>query len=73
MLSLKQIRAYLKANFPFDCLGIEITEDFINNFTCEVKAILNESGCRDANEELYFLSELVRREYWESVVEEATE
>ena len=73
-LSLREIRAYLKANFPFDCLNAEITEDFVNNFTCEIKAILSESGCRDVNEEMFFLSELVRREYWESVsLEETTE
>ena len=54
-LTLMQIETFLEENFPFDLFGIEPTEDFLEEFTCEVRVILNESGCKTFEEECYFL------------------
>ena len=66
-LSLMQIENFLEENFPFDLLQIEPTEEFIEELTCEVRVILNESGCQTFEEECYFLSKLVDRKYWKNV------
>ena len=63
-LSLMQIENFLEENFPFELLQIEPTEDFLEELTCEVRVILNESGCKTFEEECYFLSKLVDRNYW---------
>ena len=63
-LSLMQIESFLEENFPFELLQIEPTEEFIEELTCEVRVILNESGCQTFEEECYFLSKLVDRNYW---------
>ena len=63
-LSLMQIENFLEENFPFELLQIEPTEEFIEELTCEVRVILNESGCQTFEEECYFLSKLVDRNYW---------
>ena len=63
-LSLMQIESFLEENFPFELLQIEPTEDFLEELTCEVRVILNESGCQTFEEECYFLSKLVDRNYW---------
>ena len=64
-LSLMQIENFLEENFPFELLQIEPTEEFLENLTCEVRVILNESGCQTFEEECYFLSKLTDRNYWE--------
>ena len=64
-LSLMQIENFLEENFPFELLQIEPTEEFLENLTCEVRVILNESGCQTFEEECYFLSKLADRNYWE--------
>ena len=64
-LSLMQIESFLEENFPFDLLQIEPTEEFLEELTSEVRVILNESGCKTFEKELYFLSQLVDRKYWE--------
>ena len=63
-LSLMQIESFLEEYFPFELLQIEPTEDFLEELTCEVRVILNESGCQTFEEECYFLSKLVDRNYW---------
>ena len=63
-LSLMQIESFLEEYFPFDLLSIEPSEEFIEELTCEVRVILNESGCKTFEEECYFLSKLVDRKYW---------
>ena len=63
-LSLMQIENFLEEYFPFELLQIEPTEEFIEELTCEVRVILNESGCQTFEEECYFLSKLVDRNYW---------
>ena len=63
-LTLMQIENFLEENFPFDLLSIEPTEEFLEELTCEVRVILNESGCKTFEEECYFLSSLVDRKYW---------
>ena len=63
-LSLMQIENFLEENFPFELLQIEPTEDFLEELTCEVRTILNESGCQTFEEECYFLSRLVDHKYW---------
>ena len=45
-LSLMQIENFLEEYFPFELLQIEPTEEFIEELTCEVRVILNESGCQ---------------------------
>ena len=64
-LSLMQIENFLEENFPFDLLSIEPSEEFLEELTCEVRVILNESGCQTFEEECYFLSKLTDRNYWE--------
>ena len=64
-LSLMQIENFLEENFPFDLLSIEPSEEFLEELTCEVRVILNESGCKTFEEECYFLSQLTDRKYWE--------
>ena len=66
-LTLMQIENFLEENFPFDLLSIEPTEEFLEELTCEVRVILNESGCQTFEEECYFLSQLTDRKYWKSV------
>ena len=63
-LTLMQIENFLEENFPFDLLSIEPTEEFLEELTCEVRVILNESGCQTFEEECYFLSQLTDRKYW---------
>lgn len=63
-LSLMQIETFLEENFPFEYIGVEPTEEFVEEFTCEVRTILNESGCQTFEEEMYFLSQLTDRKYW---------
>ena len=63
-LTLMQIENFLEENFPFDLLSIEPTEEFLEELTCEVRVILNESGCQTFEEECYFLSQLTDRNYW---------
>ena len=63
-LTLMQIENFLEENFPFDLLSIEPTEKFLEELTCEVRVILNESGCQTFEEECYFLSQLTDRKYW---------
>ena len=63
-LSLMQIENFLEEYFPFELLQIEPTEDFLEELTCEVRVILNESGCQTFEEECYFLSKLVDHNYW---------
>ena len=63
-LSLMQIESFLEENFPFELLQIEPTDEFLEELTCEVRTILNESGCQTFEEECYFLSKLVDRNYW---------
>ena len=67
-LSLMQIENFLEENFPFELLQIEPTEDFLEELTCEVRVILNESGCKTFEEECYFLSQLTDRKYWKNVI-----
>ena len=64
-LSLMQIESFLEDYFPFDLFGIEPSEEFLEEFTCEVRVILNESGCQSFEEECYFLSKLTDRKFWE--------
>ncbi len=66
-LSLMQIENFLEENFPFDLLSIEPSEEFLEELTCEVRVILNESGCQTFEEECYFLSQLTDRKYWKNV------
>ena len=66
-LSLMQIESFLEENFPFDLLSIEPSEEFLEELTCEVRVILNESGCQTFEEECYFLSQLTDRKYWKNV------
>ena len=63
-LTLMQIETYLEEYFPFDLLGIEPTEEFLEELTCEVRVILNESGCQTFEEECYFLGRLTDRKFW---------
>ena len=63
-LSLMQIENFLEEHFPFDLLSIEPSEEFLEELTCEVRVILNESGCQTFEEECYFLSQLTDRNYW---------
>ena len=63
-LNLKQIRNFLEENFPFEYLQIEPTEEFLDEFACEIRVILNESNCQTFEEECYFLSQLTDRNYW---------
>ena len=64
-LTLMQIENFLEEYFPFDLLSIEPTEEFIEELTCEIRTILNESNCQNFEEECYFLGKLVDRKYWE--------
>ena len=66
-LKLKQIKNYLEGTFPFECLQGEITEEFMNAFSREVKTILDQSGCHTVEEEWYFLTNLIEPEYWKSI------
>ena len=66
-LSLMQIESFLEEYFPFDLLSIEPSEEFLEELTCEVRVILNESGCQTFEEECYFLSQLTDRKYWKNV------
>ena len=66
-LSLKDIKKYVKENFCFECLGIKPTDEFIEEFSKEVALIINESNCQTADEEWYFLRQLINNQYWESV------
>lgn len=63
-LTLMQIENFLEENFPFDLFGIEPSEEFLEELTCEIRVILNESGCKTFEEECYFLGKLVDRKYW---------
>ena len=64
-LTLMQIESFLVEYFPFDLFGIEPTEEFLEEFTCEVRTILNESNCQTFEEECYFLGRLVDRKFWQ--------
>ena len=64
-LSLMQIEDFLEEYFPFDLFGIEPSDEFVEELTCEVRTILNESNCKTFEEECYFLSQLTDRKFWE--------